>query len=231
MPVRCILFDFGNTLFGHDDLQSTLSACSARLDRPLAPAQAAQLAADIEAAAHTPDELMHRRDLDAAVWAARWEVLYGLGDDLVPGLGSAVMHDMHDPQRWVPYAQTNSTLRELHRAGLAIGVVSNTGWDIRPVFRCWGVDDCIDEFTLSYEAGLVKPDPAMFEQACRRLGADPAITLMVGDDPIADSGAVAAGLQVLLLPRCSPGRDNGVVSALRLGAVEPTVLRSGTSDG
>ena len=45
-------------------------------------------------------------------------------------------------------------------------------------------------FVLSYEVGEVKPSPEIFLEACFRLHADPAETLMVGDDPVADAGAV-----------------------------------------
>ena len=55
---------------------------------------------------------------------------------------------------------------------------------------------------LSDERGVLKPDPRIFEIAVAELGADPARTVMVGDNPDADgrrgrasvapSGSVAA---------------------------------------
>ena len=215
-PVRCVLFDFGNTLFGHRSLVETISSCSIELGRPLDPAAACQLAEEIDEAAHSPDELRRGRDLDADVWTSRWQVLYGIADGVMPGLGRAVMNDMHAPHAWTPYSGTIATLRQLRSCDTAVGVVSNTGWDIRSVIRAAGVADCIDEFTLSCEIGLVKPDPAIFALACATLAADPAETLMVGDDPRADSGAVAAGLRALLLPPCAPGGDNGIESVVRI---------------
>jgi beta-phosphoglucomutase-like phosphatase (HAD superfamily) len=54
---------------------------------------------------------------------------------------------------------------------------------------------------------IEKPDPSLFETACRTLGASPAATIMVGDSPLADGGAVRAGLCVYLLPgAASAGR-------------------------
>ena len=86
-------------------------------------------------------------------------------------------------------------------------VVSNIGWDPRPVLDRWAVRDLIDELVLSDEVGLLKPDPAIFRLACARLGVDPAVTVMVGDNPDADGGAVAAGCRFVLVPR--PTRRSG----------------------
>src|SRR5258706_406631 len=52
----------------------------------------------------------------------------------------------------------------------------------------------------SFEVGAEKPDPAIFLRACEALGTKPAETLMVGDHPVADAGALKAGLLFHLLP-------------------------------
>jgi len=68
---------------------------------------------------------------------------------------------------------------------------------------------------LSYELGRCKPDPAIFAYACRSLGIEPELTLMVGDTP-ADAAAVEAGCRVLVLPAAPPGGVNGLALALTL---------------
>lgn len=219
--VAAVLFDFGNTLFGHDSLAVTIERCATELGMPIEPSVATAIAAEIDRAAHTEAELALLRDLDDAVWDRRWRVLYSIADRWVPGLGTALMRDMHDPRSWVPFATTVTTLRELAAAGISIGVVSNTGWDVRAVFRAYELELHIDHFVLSYEVGLVKPNPAMFTEACRRLEARPDETLMVGDDLRADSGATAAGLRVLLLPIVATGADNGVEVAVAAAGVRP----------
>ena len=78
------------------------------------------------------------------------------------------------------------------RPGCRSAVVSNIGFDIRPLFAAWGLADLVDAFVLSYEVGRCKPDPAIFLHACAALRVDPERTLMVGDTP-ADAGAVRAG--------------------------------------
>ena len=214
--IGAVLFDFGNTLFSHDPLAATIARLAVQLGAGLDPDRAGELAAEIDATAHTAAELRHPRDLDADVWQHRWAVIYGLGDRVVDGLGAALLADMHDPDRWVPFAGTRAVLEGLRSSGTRVGIVSNTGWDVRTAFARHGFTELIDAYTLSYEAGCTKPDPRLFHLACTTLGVEPANVLMVGDDPRADSGAVAAGLRVLLLPPTPPGTDNALDTVLTL---------------
>lgn len=216
VTVRAVLFDFGNTLFAHAPLPATIRAESERLGSSVSVEWAQALADRIDHEAHRPEERVHSRDLDASVWAARWPVLYAIADDEVPGLGAALYRSMHAAHEWVPYAAAAHTLTALHRAGVPVGVVSNTGWDVRSVFSHHGVDRGVRAFVLSYEVGVVKPATEIFELACQRLGSAPDETLMVGDDPTADSGAVRAGLTTLLVPALPPGAANGVDAVLSL---------------
>jgi FMN phosphatase YigB (HAD superfamily) len=96
-----------------------------------------------------------------------------------------------------------------------VAVVSNVGFDVRPVARALGVDRHVSAYALSYEIGRCKPDPAIFRQACGMLGVAPEEALMVGDTP-ADAAAVAAGLRAYLVPTAPPGARNGVAAVLRL---------------
>ena len=209
-----MLFDFGNTLFAHDPLSSTVAECARRLGVPMSQEQAIDLARRIDAAAMAPDELAHLRDLDAAVWSRRWKILYGIADEWAEQLGDAINADMHDPLSWAPYARSGATLRALHDNGLAVGIVSNTGWDVRTVFEAHSMLEAVSSFTLSYETGTVKPDREIFDAACESLSLAPSEVVMVGDDPRADSGAVLAGVRTLLLPALPPHSDNGIGSVL-----------------
>jgi len=214
MDVRGVLFDFGNTLFAHAPLATTISECARRLGVPMSDEQATDLAGRIDAAAMTPDELAYVRDLDAAVWGRRWKVLYAIADEWVAMLGDAINTDMHDPLAWVPYTRSGEILRRLHEAGVSVGIVSNTGWDVRAVFTAHAMFEFVTSFTLSYEAGSVKPDRRIFEAACASLDLDPRQALMVGDDPRADSGAVLTGMRTLLVPAQLPHTDNGIAAVI-----------------
>jgi 2-haloalkanoic acid dehalogenase type II len=57
-------------------------------------------------------------------------------------------------------------------------------------------------FTMSAEkAGWFKPEPAIYEAACRRIGLDPARTMFVAGSPYDAAGARAAGLHAWLVAR------------------------------
>ena len=212
--VTAILFDFGNTLFSHAPLAATIIAAGTTIGAAITADEAADLAARIDVAAAAPVEQRHQRDLDAAVWHARWHVLYALADDRHPGLGAAIYGAMHDPQQWIPFARTAAVLDELHRSGRRIGVLSNTGWDVRAVLHAYGLQRLISTFTLSYEVGAVKPASEIFAAACRSLDADPGDVVMVGDDPSADVGGVPLGIRTMILPPSAQGTDNGLDAVL-----------------
>jgi putative hydrolase of the HAD superfamily len=133
--------------------------------------------------------------------------------ELVPAL-----YDRHmTPAAWQPYPDTEPTLRELRRRGIAVAVVSNIGWDLRPVFRAHGLDEVVDAYLLSFELGTKKPDPAIFRAACDRLGLAPAEVLMVGDDRVADAGAGALGCPVHFVDHLpAEQRPAGLVPVLDL---------------
>ena len=211
-----MLFDFGNTLFAHDPLSITIAECARRLGVPMSTDRAKEIAERIDAAAMTPQELAHARDLDATVWRQRWQVLYGLANQWEARLGDEINHDMHDPMAWFPYLRTAATLRSLHDHGVAVGIISNTGWDVRTVFAAQAMSGFVTSYTLSYEVGAVKPDRKMFDAACASLGLSCDQVVMVGDDIRADSGAVQAGIRTLLLPALAPHTENGVEAVLRL---------------
>lgn len=217
MPaVRGVLFDFGNTLFAHASLAATIESVCEELGESRSTQWSEGLATRVEAAAHTDEELLHPRDLDMDVWRERWHVLYALADEEVPGLGAAIYEAMHDPTQWRPYATAGQTLARIHEFGVPIAIVSNTGWDVRAVFAAHHLDHYVSAFVLSYEVGTVKPDQRIFHAACHALGIRASASLMVGDDSRADSGAVAAGLRVLLVPALGPSEDNGVDAAARI---------------
>ena len=74
-----------------------------------------------------------------------------------------------NPQTMVPYADTPRTLRALRAHGISIGIVSNTGWNIREGYQRAGLEALIDVFVLSHEHGAAKPDPVLIARACREL--------------------------------------------------------------
>lgn len=87
----------------------------------------------------------------------------------------------------------------LRERGLRIGVCSNLALPYgEPLLAV--LPDIPDAVILSYEVGLVKPEPAIFRLVCARLGLQPAEILFVGDTPSADiEGPRAISMPAMLI--------------------------------
>ena len=90
------------------------------------------------------------------------------------------------------------------------------GFDLRPAMDRLGISPYVDAVVMSFEHGICKPAVKPFLTACDDLQVDPERTLMVGDNPLTDSGAVAAGMHVLLLPRPARTGPRGLRHVLAL---------------
>jgi len=86
--------------------------------------------------------------------------------------------------------------------GIRRCVVSN--WDDRlpAILAALGITERVDAVVCSGLLDWEKPDPRIFQRACRLMGCHPARALHIGDDPRCDvQGARAAGCRALLWPR------------------------------
>lgn len=120
-----------------------------------------------------------------------------------------------DPASWTPYPDTADVLKSLHAQGIRTAVVSNIAFDVRPAFAAIGVQECVDEFVLSFEVGAIKPDAAIFDTALGRLGVAPERAVMVGDSDEADGGARNVGCGFVLVdPLPTAQRPDGLRAAV-----------------
>jgi putative hydrolase of the HAD superfamily len=218
--LRAVLFDFGDTLFGRTGAHRAIVQAAAALGVDVDETTAHDLWTEIQARARTPEELAKGRDLSQEAHRACWTALYSRLDVLAAGLGEALYEREVNPFGWEPFSDAEAVLRALRTAGVPVGVVSDTGWDIRPVFATHGFAQLIDVFALSCEHGVAKPAPRLFEAACAGLDVAPAGTLMVGDNPLTDGGAVEAGLTAYILPPAVDSQARGLAAVLRLMGVE-----------
>lgn len=206
--MTAVLFDFSGTLFRVESTESWLRGALAEAQVEFAEADLAEAALALEAMGALPggvDPSWLPEDV-ASVWGVR-DKSAELHRAAYTGLSRHVrlpderLHDLlYDrhmaPAAWMPYPDTAEVLRTLRERGIGVGVVSNIGWDLRPVFREHGLDPYVDTYVLSYEHGIQKPDPRLFAVACAALGADPREVVMVGDNRRADGGAAALGCAV-----------------------------------
>ncbi|MEV7194143.1 HAD family hydrolase [Streptomyces sp. NPDC093510] len=208
MAIKGVLFDFSGTLFRIESAEAWLGAALTELAVTLPDAESGPTAAALERAGALPGgahpvavpghlaELWAVRDRSAELHRAAFT---GLAREVPlpdPRLYDA-LYDRHmAPPAWRPYADAAEVLAGLRERGIGVAVVSNIGWDLRPVFRTHGLDPYVDAYVLSYEHEIQKPDTRLFALACEALGVDPRDTLMVGDDRAADGGAAQLGCAV-----------------------------------
>lgn len=240
MAIKGVLFDFSGTLFRIETTQRWLTAVLEETGTALAPAEVAELVQGLERAGALPGGPPPQAVPAhlAELWATRDETperhraLYtGLARQVElpdPRLYDA-LYDRHmSPAAWRPYPDAGEVLEALQRQAVRVGVISNIGWDLRPVFRAHGLDAAVDTFVLSYEHGVQKPDPALFRIACEALGVDPHDVLMVGDDRHADAGAAAVGCAVHFVEHLPVERRPDGLRPLLALLDEPRVDQAGT---
>jgi putative hydrolase of the HAD superfamily len=87
-------------------------------------------------------------------------------------------------------------LTELRARGVATGVVSNFDSRLRGILADLEIAPLLDLIWLPSDAGVAKPDPAIFTSALRALGVSAECAIFVGDDAERDlEGARRAGLR------------------------------------
>jgi HAD superfamily hydrolase (TIGR01509 family) len=220
-PIKGVIFDFHATLVDARDPGDWIRAAQVRLGRP-GPLPSSPEPADVD----DLSAFMHRiwehasvidpaseRDLSQAHHRDVFSRTVGQRSDVDPELIDALYAVMAD--QWVAFDDTLPVLRELKARGLRVALLSNIGLDIRPHLEQIGVADLVDRVVLSYEVGVVKPAPGIFQHALDMLGLAAGETLMVGDSWHADAGAAALGIRTLILPR-TLGPVHGLDAVLRL---------------
>ncbi|WP_114906169.1 HAD family hydrolase [Ornithinimicrobium murale] len=218
-PITAVLFDFHQTLVHSGDAAAWLAAGWTACGRGADPLTGLGSGPASAAAAFLDRVWEHAQEIDPdssrdesperhrSVFLATAARCPSLDADLAEALYEAM------PRRWEAYADTVPVLTALRQRGVRTAVVSNVGFDLRPIIERSGMD--VDAVVLSYEVGSVKPDAGIFTRALELLGAAPQEALMVGDSWRDDSGAAALGIRTLLLPRTS-GTVHGLESVLRL---------------
>jgi putative hydrolase of the HAD superfamily len=72
-------------------------------------------------------------------------------------------------------------LEELKKRGIKVGLITNTFSDERDLIRSSKLFPLFDATRISYEEGVLKPDPSMYQSIMVELGVTPDECLYVGD--------------------------------------------------
>ncbi len=219
--IEAVLFDFHSTLVDQGDPYQWLDLAWAHAGRAGSPAQALgehgrqQLAGWVnriwehvrEVDPHNERDLSPRRHRE--VYDTLMQGVPQVDDELARSLYEVML------ETWIPYDDAVPTLTALKQRGVKTALVSNVGIDVRPVVERGGLEHLLDVVVLSYEAGVVKPGAAIFQQTLDTLGVAASHALMVGDSAQDDAGAALIGIRTLILPRTT-GTRHGLDIVLRL---------------
>ena len=101
-----------------------------------------------------------------------------------------------------PYPAAARVLRTLKVRGYRIGIIANQSAGTVGRLRGWGLLPLIDLVTASAEAGVSKPDPAIFRLALAQAGCPAEQAAMIGDRLDNDvTPAKALGMYTIWLPQ------------------------------
>jgi len=201
MTVRAVLFDVDFTLakpgpelgsagYVRAGARHGLTLDPARFD----PAREAALA-----------HLRHHPELDHddSIWFAFTErIVLGMGGTEPASYACAVdiTHGWELHENFELYEDTVPVLAELRRAGMKIGLLTNSSRDVHAFARHHGLD--VDAAVGSLDHGKTKPHASIFRAVLGLLDVEAADAVMVGDTVADDiDGARALGMRALLVDR------------------------------
>ena len=216
---EAVLFDAGDTLIRLTGSGTELlHEAAATLGSSLDPTAANRVWRRVLDRGSSPEELAKGRDLSPERHREVWTELYAAAgcEELATGLSDRLYERTVAAESWEAFPDALPTIRAVRARGLRVAVVSDTGFDLRPALRRLGLLSHLDAVVMSYEQGVCKPAASVFRTACDRLGVRPERALMVGDNPLTDSGAVTAGLYAFLLPAPPPSGPRGLEHVLSL---------------
>lgn len=201
--LRAVLFDAGNTLV-FLDYARLAEGVGAALSLPLTTEGLSQ---HVSAATRAMELAAGTDQARAAAYLETLFVLGGVPRDRLNDLRACLGRMHRERHLWSSVAARSAeSLSRLRRAGLLLGVVSNSDGRVEDALKAAGLRQYFDVVVDSGLLGVEKPDPRIFHAALAALGVQPEEALYVGDLFEVDVvGARAAGIEAVLLAR--PGED------------------------
>jgi putative hydrolase of the HAD superfamily len=225
---RAVLFDVGNTLlYPHPSVAEVCREVLADAGHthdlsaiePLMPL----VDAYYEDRYRADDTFWTDEEEVSSVWVGMYSLLcrrLGIDED-AEVIARRVYDAFGDVSRWRAFPDVAPAFERLKARGVLVGIVSN--WDRRlpSLLKGLGLGALVDTVVTSAEVRLHKPDPRIFELACRRLGVEPEHCAHVGDHFYADVlGAQVAGLVPVLIDRKGVCMPEGVEAIRTLAELD-----------
>jgi putative hydrolase of the HAD superfamily len=180
----------------------------------------------------TRRQLGVRAGVDPDAWGALWRdtvldrmlgKLGGLEDEIrtmLQQLGADPSADLVrelaeiETAGWVSavtlYPETVPVLAALRERGLLLGLISNCSAQAGAVLERIGLAQYFTSIVLSCDVGVAKPDPAIFEQACRTLHVTPEESMFVADGAFTElDAAKRLGMVAVKIEQAHQSGDYG----------------------
>lgn len=147
-----------------------------------------------------------RTGLDRASLFDEFKTVAGPSFDVERGIRDSIAAFALHTALIQPVPETAALVADLRRRGYPIAVGTNAETSIaRTSLSAMGLGDSFAAIVSISDNLPPKPDPAIFQEAARRLGKAPAQCLVVEDSRQGLAAARAAGMSVLLLETAEPG--------------------------
>jgi len=112
--------------------------------------------------------------------------------------------------------QARTALGDLRAAGIRLAIVSNAARHSEALLDLCGLRELVDATTMSWSAGVLKPDPRIYRAALDALGVAAAEAAFVGDGGDRElHGARRLGLRTVLIERGLPHTESARADADR----------------
>jgi len=220
MRFDAVLFDNGGTLTHRTSPVATIRALAARAGVAISEEDAARYWRRSKELGKVIKAEKRRQNLSRADHREAYVAAYAPIGEIAPGMADAMYDEWKtNPLTMVPYPDTPGVLKSFSAAGIPIAIVSNTGWSIDAGYAATGLDAFVSTFVLSCDLGVAKPAPEPFLTACEQLDVAPELTLMVGNNRLADSGSICVGCHCLILPPVPPGATRGLRAAADVAGI------------
>jgi putative hydrolase of the HAD superfamily len=201
---KAVFFDFGDTLAVLSPSREELFVQAARatgLELEPEPVRRAYATVDF----HTKYSSVHLTNRDDFYHNYNQQLCEALGiSSYFERLNPVLVAHFQQNKRWVLFDGAAATLQRLRGRGISLALVANWDSDLGALTAQMGIRELFSTIVPSQDAGVEKPDPAIFRRAAENLSLnlDMDRVLYVGNEYRADVlGARHAGLTPVLIDR------------------------------